>query len=119
MASAAATMFLLKRGNCDFTVALTGLASGAELSCTDAAAEPTSTAITNKAAYFMTIFLLCERRKAYTSGCAENKSFRAKRGRTRRQSTRHSARRPRVVSREWLQGARWPAPKCRRHRTAR
>src|SRR5229473_6231059 len=33
MDSAAATMFLLKRVNCDFTVVLTGFAIGAELSC--------------------------------------------------------------------------------------
>ncbi len=44
--SAAATMFLLKRVNCDFTVVLTGFATGAALSCARADIAATATSIT-------------------------------------------------------------------------
>src|SRR5229473_2365924 len=50
MASAAATMFLAKRGNCDFTVVLTGFATGTEVSCARAATTANSITKTNSSA---------------------------------------------------------------------
>src|SRR5260370_10879536 len=66
MASAAATMFLVKRGNCDFTVALTGFATGAEVSCARAATTANSIAKTNNPVRFIAVLPLCKTPEAYS-----------------------------------------------------
>jgi hypothetical protein len=53
MASAAATMFLLKRGNCAFTVVLTGFGTGAAASCARAAGTAISITQTKNPVRFM------------------------------------------------------------------
>jgi hypothetical protein len=66
MDSAAATMFLLKRVNCDFTVVLTGFAIGAELSCGRAAAATATSIIeTSHPVRFIAALPFCKALEAY------------------------------------------------------
>src|SRR6202048_2215477 len=55
--SAAATMFLLKRVSCDFTVVLTGFAIGAELSCARVAVTASSATMSSNPVRFIGVLL--------------------------------------------------------------
>jgi hypothetical protein len=66
-------MFLLNRVNCDFTVVLTGFATGAELSCERVADTATSINKPSQTVRFIVVLPVCGTPEAYLHTHLTNK----------------------------------------------